>query len=84
MVTLAEGAEKGLLTLCSGYVWGYPGFGKSQGMPKKNQPQLTPAQDCERKRHFREPRFVSDNQIVSHSLHPWGILQATDKRTRYV
>jgi len=30
-------------------------------------PQLTPAQDDERKRKFRVPRFVPDNQAVSYT-----------------
>ena len=38
--------------------------GKNQGKLRTNQPQLTPAQDDERKRKFRVPRFVADNQAV--------------------
>ena len=30
-----------------------------------SSPQLTQAQDCERKRKFRVPRFVADNQAGS-------------------
>ena len=30
-----------------------------------NQPQLTPAQDFERKRKICDPKFVPDNQAVS-------------------
>ena len=52
---LAGGAENRPLRLCSGRrVWG-----QNQGKLRTNQPQLTPAQSCERKRKFRVPRFVS-------------------------
>jgi len=66
METLAGGggAEKGHLRLCGGGVWDHPDSGKNQGSLRTNQPQLTPAQDCERKRKFRVPRFVADNQVV--------------------
>jgi len=37
---------------------------ESSGQISHSSPQLTPAQDCERKRKFRVPRFVSDNQAV--------------------
>ena len=35
------------------------------GKLRTNQPQLTPIQDDGRKRKFRVPRFVADNQAVS-------------------
>ena len=38
--------------------------GKNQGKLRINQPQLTPAQDHERKREFCVPRFVADYQAV--------------------
>ena len=63
--TLAGGGlRKRLLRLCGG-VWNYPSSGKNQGKLRTNQSQLTPAQDDERKRKFRVPRFVADNQAVS-------------------
>jgi hypothetical protein len=36
----------------------------AQGRIRGSSPQLTPAQDYERKRKFRVPRFVSDYQGV--------------------
>ena len=40
---------------------------ESSGQISHSSPQLTPAQDDERKRKFRVPRFVADNQAVSSS-----------------
>src|SRR4051812_46958831 len=39
--------------------------GKAQDTISHISPRLTRAQGCGRKRKFREPRFVSDNQAVS-------------------
>jgi len=61
------GAENGPLRLYSGGVWDHPRSGKNQGKLRTNQRQLTPTQDCERKRKFREPRFVADNQAVMYN-----------------
>jgi len=58
-------AEKGPLRLCGGSVRDHHSSGKNQGELRTNQLQLTPAHDCERKRKFRVPRFVSDNQLIS-------------------
>ena len=60
----SRGAESGPPRLCSGRVWDHPSSGKNQGKLRTNQPQLTPAQDYERKRKFCVPRFVSYNQAV--------------------
>jgi len=77
--TLAGGPENGPLRLCSGRVWDHPSSRKNQGKLRTNQPQLTPAQGYERKRKFRELRFVSDNQAVlcdesGHTKFPFSCL----------
>jgi len=50
--------------LYNGGVWDHPSSGENQEKVRTNQPQLTLAQDCDRKREFRVPRFVADNQAV--------------------
>ena len=88
VATMADSESKAHF---SSRVRDHPSSGTNQGKFKTNQPQLTPAQDYERKRKFCEPRSVSDNQAVAHgcsgvkfalSLSPAGpgalrMLQAT-------
>ena len=54
----SRGTENGPLGLCGA------AHGMNQGKLRTNQPQLTPAQDYERKREVSVPRFVSDYQAV--------------------
>jgi len=65
MGKFSRGTENGPLRLYAGGVPDHPSLGENQGQLRTNQLQLTPAQDCERKRKFRVPRFVADNQAVN-------------------
>jgi len=58
------GTENRPPSLSSSCVWDHPSSGKNQGKLRTNQLQLTPAQGYKRKRKFRVPRFVVDNQAV--------------------
>jgi len=55
-----KGASEAVRRCCMGS----PNSEKNQGKLRTNQSQLTPAQDYERKRKFRVPRFVADYEDV--------------------
>ena len=77
---LAGGTENGPLRLRSGVEWDHLSSGKNQGKLRTNQPQLTPVQDYERKRKFREPRFVSDSQAIIPVRRLIWLLRPTPKK----
>jgi len=53
----------GSLRLCCRGVWDHPSSGKNQGKLRTNQPQLTLAQDDERRRNFVSPDSSQETKL---------------------